>query len=139
LAAAARAGAVGRRPSAGITAQIWRSLSDHGLGLALSRFLAERFSARLLLTARSAPTQEALAAIQELERLGSQVLVMPAAAEDADAMLAALDAARARFGVLDGVIHAAGVPGTGTIALRKQDGEVSAVLAPKLETGWPCS
>ncbi len=104
-----------------------------GLGLALSRFLAERVSARLLLTARSAPGPEALAAIQELERLGSEVLVMPAAAEDADAMRAAIDSARARFGALDGVIHAAGVPGTGTIALRKQPGEVAAVLAPKLD------
>ena len=60
---------------------------------------------------------------------------MTAAADAADhaAMSAAITAARIRWGALDGVIHAAGVPGNGRIAVRQEDQEVRDVLAPKVD------
>jgi NAD(P)-dependent dehydrogenase (short-subunit alcohol dehydrogenase family) len=59
---------------------------------------------------------------------------MVAAADAADpvAMQRVIEEARARWGNLDGVIHGAGVPGSGAIALGKQAGDVQAVIDPKV-------
>jgi acyl carrier protein len=46
-------------------------------------------------------------------------------------MRAAIDAAKQRFGALNGVVHAAGVPGAGLIELKTR-ATAQAVLAPKL-------
>jgi acyl transferase domain-containing protein len=121
-----------------------------GIGLTLSKWLASTCSARLLLTGRtSLPPREtwpqilagngvadrvrdAIVAVQEIERAGGEVEVAAAAAEDDVAMRRAIDAGRARFGTIDGVIHAAGIPGTGTVAFRKTPEDVDAVLRPKV-------
>jgi acyl transferase domain-containing protein len=106
-----------------------------GIGLTLSRWLATTYSARLVLTTRKAPHEhnsEITRALQEIEAAGGEVEVAVAAAEDEEAMRRAVAAARARFGSIDGVIHAAGVPGTGTVALRKTPADVDAVLGPKV-------
>jgi NAD(P)-dependent dehydrogenase (short-subunit alcohol dehydrogenase family) len=111
-----------------------------GIGLTLARRLAKEQRARLLLTARRPPGPEARdersaairRAIAELQSLGGEVLVAAADAADDSAMRQAVATARARWGAIDGVVHAAGVPGTGALAIRKTAAEVAATLAPKI-------
>ena len=122
-----------------------------GIGLTLAHWLASQVSARLVLTARTPlPEREAwdswlaqheadernslaIRAIQEIEAAGSEVLVTAADVTDEAAMRQTIDAARARFGELHGVLHAAGDPGKGALAFRKQAEDVDRVLAPKLD------
>jgi NAD(P)-dependent dehydrogenase (short-subunit alcohol dehydrogenase family) len=122
-----------------------------GIGLTLARWLATQTSARLLLTARTPlPPREdwdawlaghspddrsaqAIRAIRDLEQAGGEVLVSAADAADEAAMRRAIDAARARWGRIDGVIHAAGISGNDRVAFLKQTGDVQAVLAPKVD------
>ena len=122
-----------------------------GIGLALAAWLAAKVSARLLLTARRAvPARETwdailagedadaqsvalIRSIREIEAAGGEVMTAAADAADHAAMSAAITAARIRWGALDGVIHAAGVPGNGRIAVRQEDQEVRDVLAPKVD------
>ncbi|HVQ03123.1 MAG TPA: type I polyketide synthase, partial [Burkholderiaceae bacterium] len=107
-----------------------------GMALSMARWLAREYRARLLLTARSPlPPREAwdawlqshaaderhaqaIRAIREIEADGGHVIVAAADASDAAAMGAAIAAATRHFGGLDGVIHAAGVSGRGSVALR---------------------
>jgi len=100
-----------------------------GVGLALARYLAEHWQARLVLLSRTASVQHA--AVSELQAAGAEVLVLQADVTAADALATALQAARARFGTLHGVIHAAGVAGGGLLALRTR-AAIDAVLAPKI-------
>ena len=120
-----------------------------GIGLAMAQRLAVACSARLVLVGRHglpAPAQwDALlgdpACSQELARrieavrglaaAGAEVQVI--AADVAQPLLAAgaVRAALERFGRLDGVIHAAGLPGIGLMAL-KDPAAMAEVLAPKV-------
>jgi phthiocerol/phenolphthiocerol synthesis type-I polyketide synthase E len=100
-----------------------------GIGLTLARFLAEHCQARLVLTSRRAlPPRESwkelaaaganggtdvLRRLLELEALGAEVLVVQADVTSRPDMRRALQAARARFGKIDGVIHAAGLSAEG--------------------------
>ncbi|GMU10231.1 type I polyketide synthase [Corallococcus caeni] len=99
------------------------------IGLELARHLARTVQARLVLLGRTgvptreeastadAPTRERLRTLDELEALGSEVLVLRADVADAGQMSAALEAATARFGPLHGVIHAAGTTGDRAVRL----------------------
>jgi natural product biosynthesis luciferase-like monooxygenase protein/non-ribosomal peptide synthase protein (TIGR01720 family) len=69
--------------------------------------------------------------IQALEALGSEVLLLTADVTDEGQVRAALADARRRFGEINGVIHAAGVPGGGIIQLKTR-AAAAAVLAPKV-------
>lgn len=121
-----------------------------GIGLTLARWLATRFKARLLLTARSGlpardqwdawlashsskeRTSSAIAAVRAIEADGGEVLVVAADAADQAAMSTALGAARDRWGRIDGVIHAAGVAGSGTLAALNTAEDTRATLGPKV-------
>ena len=120
-----------------------------GIGLVLARFLAEALQANLVLVARSKlpdreqwdeyidagdpedPTVSRLARIRELEDLGASLMVESADVADESAMRGVIDRSAARFGRIDGVIHAAGVGGGGIIQLKTRD-MVESVLAPKV-------
>ena len=120
-----------------------------GVGLALAELLAERVQARLVLTARSElpgrdawdawlaehgegdPTSTRILAVRRLEQIGAEVLVAAADVTDADAMRAVVDRACARFGRVHGVIHCAGVLGTGMIETKTR-AHTEWVLAPKV-------
>jgi acyl transferase domain-containing protein len=122
-----------------------------GIGLALAAWLAKAASARVLLTGRRplppAETWDALLAgpeedervaaiikaIRDIEAMGGTVMTAVADAADLAAMRAAIAKAQECWGGLDGVIHAAGVPGNGTIAALQDAGEIRSVLAPKVE------
>jgi acyl transferase domain-containing protein len=105
-----------------------------GLGLTLAHWLAAKASARLVLTARTPlpareqwdrwitekgpndPTVAIIKKIKEIEESGGEVMAMVADAGDLGQMKQVVETVRDRFGALDGVIHAAGVPGTGRIS-----------------------
>jgi acyl transferase domain-containing protein len=85
-----------------------------GIGLALAEHLFEAAGARLVLCGRSGLRPGAAErTVRALEARGAEVLVLAADAAERGAMRRAFDAARARFGDVHGVIHAAGVPGAG--------------------------
>ena len=76
-------------------------------------------------------TSTRIRAVQRLEALGAEVLVAAADVCNLEEMRAALDAATARFGTVDAVIHAAGVVDDGPL-LGKGPSSVEAVLGPKI-------
>ena len=100
------------------------------LGLLIAEYLATNFKARLILIARSSlprrddweewlesndpqsATARGIKKILTLERLGAEVLVVKADVADREEMSAALKMAYARFGQINGVIHAAGLVGS---------------------------
>jgi acyl transferase domain-containing protein len=121
-----------------------------GVGLALARALAERAQAKLVLLGRTPlpprdswerllssrpsddPTSRRLERVRGLEALGAEVMAVTADVADEGQVRRALASARERFGPLRGVVHAAGVPGGGAMAGRR-DEDVAAVLRPKVE------
>jgi NADP-dependent 3-hydroxy acid dehydrogenase YdfG/acyl carrier protein len=120
-----------------------------GIGLALAGFLARTCRARLILIGRSAFPERAawdewlalqgddevsdrIRKVRELEALGAHVLALQADVTSAEQMRAVVKMGFGRFGALNGVIHAAGVPGGGVIALRTHSA-VHEVIAPKVK------
>jgi non-ribosomal peptide synthase protein (TIGR01720 family) len=84
-----------------------------GVGIELARYLARALQARLVLTGRSVtPSARAATEIAALEAAGADVIYLQADAADPAAMKAAIATAIARFGELNGVIHAAGADKT---------------------------
>jgi NAD(P)-dependent dehydrogenase (short-subunit alcohol dehydrogenase family)/acyl carrier protein len=96
----------------------------HGrVGRVLTRYLAERARAKLVLLARTpVPAREGWEAAREgdprvahllaLEELGAEVLPVAGDVADEAAVAAAVTAARERFGALHGVVHLAGLTGS---------------------------
>jgi phthiocerol/phenolphthiocerol synthesis type-I polyketide synthase E len=106
-----------------------------GLGLVAARALARTgLRPRLVLAGRSATPERAAAAIAELEDRGAEVEVVAAdVAVEAD-VRRLLERARSRFGPINGVVHAAGLPGDGFLELRSAE-QIEAVLRPKVAGG----
>jgi phthiocerol/phenolphthiocerol synthesis type-I polyketide synthase E len=122
-----------------------------GIGITLAEDFARRSRAKLVLLARSglppreqwddhlavhgsAPTDRAgraIAAIRRMEAAGAQVLVLAADVTDPADLRRVRDVAETEFGGLDGIVHAAGLPGGG-MAEVKERAEAERVLAPKL-------
>ncbi|CAM2064444.1 Amino acid adenylation domain-containing protein [Sulfidibacter corallicola] len=130
-----------------------------GIGLALAGHLAQRYQARLVLLTRSAfpaedtwdrwhagsPTGDTVGALRHMIAAGGSVRVMRADVTDETRMREVIVAVREAFGDLNGVIHAAGLPGQGTIQL-KEPTQSARVLAPKVmgarvleKVTWDCN
>jgi polyketide synthase 12 len=80
------------------------------------------------------PTGDAtrrIAAVRELEALGADVITVVADVADETQLRAAVETIRRQFGVLNGVIHAAGTPASGLLALKTR-GDAERVLRPKV-------
>ena len=120
------------------------------IGLDFSSHLVKTVQAKLILTGRSAfpaksewekwlsdpdcddEVSHKIGKLQELEKLGAEVLVAQADVADFEAMQNALAQARKQFGQINGVFHAAGVLGNGEIGLEtREDAEI--VLEPKVK------
>ncbi len=120
-----------------------------GIGLALAEYLAQAVQARLVLVGRTGLPERAywgawlaehgeqdgtsrrLRKLQALEALGAEVLPVRADVTNLAEMRAVVAQARACFGKLDGVIHAAGIAGGGVIPLKTR-ALAERVLAPKV-------
>lgn len=120
-----------------------------GIGLTLAEYLVKTVRARLVLTGRSAfPVKEKwehwltthaeddmisrkIRKLQAIETLQSEVLVLSADVADQKQMEEVLAQAEERFGAINGVVHAAGVPGGGMIQRRTRE-EIESILAPKV-------
>ncbi len=120
-----------------------------GIGVTLAEDFAHRARAKLVLLARSGLPDRAdwdahlavhggadragraIAAIRRMEAAGAEVLVLAADVTDVDDLRRVRAEAERRFGGLDGIVHAAGLPGGG-MAEVKERAEAERVLAPKL-------
>jgi acyl transferase domain-containing protein/thioesterase domain-containing protein/acyl carrier protein len=104
------------------------------LGLLLAEYLARTVQARLILTGRSEPGEEARRHLAAIEAAGGEVLTLAVDVADREGMARALAEARSRFGGVNGVVHAAGVVSGRTIAsVRELDREkVDQQLRPKV-------
>lgn len=120
-----------------------------GIGISLAEDLATRVRARLVLISRTGlpPRAEwdtvlarqgtadragrAIAAIRRMEAAGAEVLVLAADVSDPADLRRVRDEAIARFGQLDGIVHAAGVPGGGMVEVKERS-TAEAVLQPKI-------
>ncbi|MEX3611469.1 MAG: SDR family NAD(P)-dependent oxidoreductase [Burkholderia sp.] len=99
-----------------------------GLGLIFARHLAAGRRCNLVLVGRSPLDAARQAAVQAA---GSEVLYLSADVADADAMREVVARAKARFGGIDSVIHAAGIQHAVPLA-DKQPDDVRRVLDPKV-------
>jgi NAD(P)-dependent dehydrogenase (short-subunit alcohol dehydrogenase family) len=123
-----------------------------GVGLEIAAWLARVAAARLVLLGRSPvpapsdrpawlashgsdhPTSRLLLRLQEMEgTAGIAVLVARADVRDAAAVRAVVEQARARFGRIDGVFHAAGTIDDGLLQLKEQGATDDLVIASKVE------
>jgi acyl transferase domain-containing protein/thioesterase domain-containing protein/acyl carrier protein len=120
-----------------------------GIGLTLAERLAREKRARLVLLARQAlppaqnwdalvrtgdpldPVMQRILAVQRLESLGAEVLVLAADVCNVNDMQEAAQKAQQRFGRINMVVHAAGVVDDGPL-MTKTSGGVEEVFAPKL-------
>jgi acyl transferase domain-containing protein len=121
-----------------------------GIGLAVAQYLAVTVRARLILTARTPfpprdqwdtwlashpgqnPVTRKIQHLQELEALGSRLLIYSADAADQARMEQVIADAESHFGQVNGVIHAAGAAGGGIIQLKTPE-QAEKVLAPKVK------
>ncbi|MFI8386914.1 SDR family NAD(P)-dependent oxidoreductase [Streptomyces sp. NPDC085540] len=106
-----------------------------GIGVTLAGYLARACSARIVLIGRRAENElagEAADALARLRASGAEVHTERADVGEDSSLAEALDRVRERFGRIDGVVHAAGVPGGGSVE-RRSDAEMRAVLAPKAQ------
>lgn len=121
-----------------------------GIGLTIAEHLARTQRARLVLTGRSAlpeasvwdtwlaehgdddPVSQKIKRLRSFEAYGAEVLVLSADVTSQAEMENVVATARARFGGIDGVLHAAGVPPGGMIQLKTTE-MAATVLAPKIQ------
>lgn len=118
-----------------------------GIGLTLAHYLAQKVQARLVLINRTPfpdrhtwPTQptdvadktwQIIQTLREIETAGGEVMILQANVADTTDMETAVAQVRRRFGQIHGVIHCAGVAGSGMIALKTSDA-VHDVLSAKV-------
>ncbi|MBS0168095.1 MAG: SDR family NAD(P)-dependent oxidoreductase [Nitrospira sp.] len=102
-----------------------------GVGLQLADYLVRTVKARLVLISRSGPTEEHKQQLKTLEQCGGEILTIQAHVADEQQMRAALTQTLERFGVLHGVIHAAGIAGGGLIDLKTTEA-VETEFSPKI-------
>jgi polyketide synthase PksL len=100
-----------------------------GLGRIFSRYLAERYHAKVILIGRSKPAAEGDAFIAELKNTGADAIYFGADVAVRGELEVALAAARSQFGKIQGVIHAAGLIQDSFI-LKKED--FLTVMQPKV-------
>ncbi len=121
-----------------------------GIGLTLAKYLAQTVKAKLILIGRSLfphrenweqwlqendhkdTVSQKIKKIQELEKFGAEVLVCNADITSLTQMQTIKEKILTKFGKINGVIHAAGVPGGGVIPLKTSTAAAK-VLAPKVQ------
>lgn len=121
-----------------------------GIGLEMAGYLAEAVSARLILLGRSDfpvaeewdewlqshgagdPISRKIKKLRAMLEKGSSILVLKGDVANETDMRTVRDTIQRKFGSLNGIIHAAGVPGGGVIQLKTRE-MAEAILKPKIE------
>ena len=121
-----------------------------GIGLTIAKFLAREFQARLAFTRKSAfparsawggwvtdhpgddATSNIVRQIIEMEQAGAEVMVFTADAADGDRMRSVIHDIQAKFGQINGVIHAAGIVRPGIIQAKIRE-TAESVLSAKVQ------
>ncbi|MCX7923434.1 MAG: SDR family NAD(P)-dependent oxidoreductase [Clostridia bacterium] len=123
-----------------------------GLGLEVGKYLASRNKVNIAFVNRSKllerdkwdsvleegkdiRTCRAVKAIREMESLGAEVVCLNADVANIDDMKKVLNSLRNRYGVINGVVHCAGVAGKGFI-MNKDRCVFESVVAPKVQGTW---
>jgi len=96
-----------------------------GIGLALAEYLAKEWEAKLVLLTRRVRAER----MERARGIGAEVI--EGDVTDVAAVKRAVERAEERFGGLDGVVHAAGVPGVGMMQW-KTAAAAAGVLGPKV-------
>ncbi|MFE4575382.1 SDR family NAD(P)-dependent oxidoreductase [Streptomyces chartreusis] len=120
-----------------------------GIGLSLAEFLAERYQANLIVTGTGAfpapedwdgwlaehgprdRTSRRILRLRRIQEHGGTVVALSSDVTDATAVQDLIALADETFGGLDGIVHAAGLPGGGLIRALDPD-DYLRVLAPKM-------
>ena len=102
-----------------------------GLGLLFAEFLASEYKARLVLTGRSALSAEVEARLEGIRKMGAEVLYLSADVSTREGAQALVGDAKAHFGEINGILHAAGVI-RDSFVRNKTAEEMRAVFAPKV-------
>src|SRR3989339_1162982 len=103
-----------------------------GLGLAMAKYLSQQAKAKLALLSRN---PRKLPILKEIEKTGSEVLILSADVADEKQLSRAIATIRKKYKKINGIIHAAGVAGDGFI-IRKDETTFKNVLAPKITGTW---
>lgn len=121
-----------------------------GIGLSIATHLARNYRANLILTGREGLPEPAtweqllaerdpsdrvckrIRSVLELRKLGADITICSADTSDAHAMREVVQAAVARFSTIDGVIHAAGLPGSSLLSTLSVTQALN-VLKPKIQ------
>jgi len=104
-----------------------------GMGTSIARYLAARCRARLVLLGRHVDH----GLVAELENTGAEVLAGACDVADSVALTQAIAAAHARFGVIHGVFHCAGMADLGGIIQNRSVASMHQVMAAKVHgTVW---
>lgn len=106
-----------------------------GLGLVAARWLADQGARHVVLVGRSAPSEEAQHAIDEITAQGVTVHAAQADISKHDQVETVLGSIQKSMPALRGVIHAAGVLDDG-ILLEQTWTRFETVMAPKVDGAW---
>ncbi len=103
-----------------------------GIGLAFAGYLAANYKAHLVLTGRNAENNPKRAGIvDELQKKGSEVMVIQADIGIEQDVQRLMSETLNKYGSVDGLIHAAGIPGGRLIQMKERE-EVEKVFHAKL-------
>lgn len=118
-----------------------------GLGLEIAKAMAAKEKVKLALAGRSGLPERTrwdgilsggidkkacrrIKAIEEIESLGAEVVICSVDIEDCGQVSSLLNDLRAKYGKINGIIHCAGLAGTGLLN-KKSEEDFKKVLAPK--------
>jgi len=105
------------------------------LGLLVAQWLVQQGARHLVLTGRRDAPDKARAAIEEMEKIGAQVVVAQADVTRGEQVASVLARIDESMPSLRGIIHAAGVLDDGLL-LNLDRERLSTVMAPKVEGAW---
>lgn len=101
------------------------------LGLLLAEHLVNNYEANVILTGRSALAEKPAARLKALVGRGGSIEHLRVDVTDVAAMKSTLDGITSRRGRINGVIHAAGVPGSGSVLEKSVEG-FQDIMRPKI-------
>ncbi|MEL7038651.1 MAG: type I polyketide synthase, partial [Cyanobacteria bacterium J06592_8] len=105
-----------------------------GLGLLLARWFVEK-GANLVLLSRRSPHSEAQKNLDELEKLGTQVLVYQVDVSNENKLTEIFQDIQQKLPPLRGIIHAAGVLEDGVL-MQLNSEKFERVMNPKMQGAW---